>query len=106
MTEIQYILGQIAQEASEVAQEASKCQQFGLDETYFDEYHNPKSLNNAKRLEQELQDLLGVVRMLNIYSGGEENVHVSCNIDVEKGNKKIHKVEKYIQYSKDLGMTK
>lgn len=53
----QYLLVKLAEEAGEVAKEALKASQFGLDSTH-------KGNFNARYLLDELMDLAGVVTML------------------------------------------
>lgn len=88
----QYLLIKLAEEASEIAQIALKCSQFGLDEVY------PEAgVPNHERLSGELNDLLGVLHMLNTEGGlGFE----PCNGAVAK---KVEKIKKYLSYSKELG---
>lgn len=52
MTEIQYLLGKLAEKASEVAQMAIKCANFGLHET-----RTVDDPTNFSRLAEELEDL-------------------------------------------------
>lgn len=59
MTQEQYLLGKLAEEALEVAKEALKGQQFGLDEI------NPESNHsNREDTHKELDDLLAIIEML------------------------------------------
>ncbi len=101
MNKTQYLLGQIAQEAAEVAQEAIKCQQFGLDGKYEDSYHNPDNLNNAKRLEAELRDLISVVEILNAQADCMETF-VSYNPSHWHVSRKSEKIEKFSKFAKDV----
>lgn len=54
----QYLLNKLAKEASEVAQVALKASNFGLGEVYCYE-------SNRQRIFNELNDLLGVVELMN-----------------------------------------
>lgn len=92
----QYLLGKLAEEASEISQIALKTQQFGMDEVY-------EEASNKERCHEELNDLLSIVKMLN----------VECNFDYRQPNinldvylKKVDKVNKYYNYSKELGRVK
>lgn len=87
MTKEQYLLTCLAEEAVEVAQRATKAARFGLDEV-----QPGQGLTNKVRLEQELEDLLGVMRMLNL------------NPNPQMFRKKEERVEKYMAYSRELGM--
>ncbi len=59
MNRLQYLLTKLAEEAAEIAQISLKTQQFGLDERYND------GLSNKERCHQELDDLNGVIQLLN-----------------------------------------
>ncbi len=88
----QYLITKLAEEASEIAQIALKAQQFGMDEIC------PKlPESNKQRIHKELNDLLGVVEMLNT----EYNFDYRPN-DIEIAAK-INKVNKYYGYSIDCG---
>lgn len=91
MNKLQYYLCKLAEEASEVAQIALKAQQFGLDECYIDK-------TNKERIHAELNDLLGVVTLLN------EQFNFEFNVDDEAIIRKKLKVKEYITYSIRLGM--
>ena len=93
MNKIQYLLGKVAEECAEVAQRALKAQQFGLDECQSESH-----MNNWDRLEQELNDLDAVIKML------EEAHHKSFFIDYQEGLIKKDKVRHYYKYSQSIGM--
>ncbi len=61
MTREQYILNCLAEECAEVGQRASKAIRFGMTER-----QPGQELDNRKRLEQELGDLMGVVDLLGL----------------------------------------
>lgn len=86
MSREQYLLNCLAEECVEVAQRASKAIRFGLMEV-----QPGQGLTNKVRLEQELEDLLGVMRMLKL------------NPNPMMFKKKEERVEKYMAYSRDLG---
>jgi len=93
MNRLQYLLIKLAEEASEVSQIALKTSQFGTDETC------PGLLeNNKQRVHSELNDLLGIVEMLN------EEFDFKFNFSWTKAELKKLKVNKYYEYSKELGM--
>ena len=93
MTRLQYLLGKLAEEASEISQIALKTQQFGLDEIY-----HVQELTNAQRTHLELDDLMAVVHMLNT------EFNFGYEVDRINISKKIAKVNKYAEYSKERGM--
>lgn len=93
MNRLQLLLTKLAEEAAEVAQISLKCQQFGLDETW-----SGTHLPNKIRLHDELDDLNGIIQMLN--EEFELN-YVRSQFNVEK---KIQKVDKYCKYSQELGL--
>lgn len=64
MTNAQYLLGKLAEEAGELAQIAIKAQQFGLGETQCGQ--GDVFPTNAKRVQAELNDVIGVIKMLQI----------------------------------------
>lgn len=90
MTREQYLLGKLAEEASEIAQMALKTQQFGLDEVYIEE-------SNRMRLHSELNDLLTIIHLLN------EECQLNFHPDVSYADHKIKKIMKYYNYSMSLG---
>jgi hypothetical protein len=93
MNKIQYLLGKVAEECIEVAQRALKAQQFGLEER-----EQITSLNNWERMEQELNDLDAVIKLL------EEEYQKTFFIDYQEGLIKKDKVDRYYKYSQSLGM--
>jgi len=93
MKRIQYLLIKLAEEASEVSQIALKTSQFGMEETC------PGLLeNNKQRIHSELNDLFGIIEMLN------DEFNFEFKIDSVKSNLKRVKVNKYYEYSKEQGM--
>lgn len=93
MNKEQFLLTKLAEECNEVAQMALKTQQFGMDEVYIDK-------SNKERLHDELTDLMAIIQMLNV----EFNFNYYHNDSVQlKLEDKIKKVNKYLQYSVDLG---
>lgn len=92
MTRLQYLLTKLAEECSEVAQMALKSQQFGLEEK-----RAGQDLTNKERLHEELNDLNGIVRMLNREFGFG---FVPSGI---AATAKCEKVNKYYALSKKLG---
>lgn len=91
MTNVQYLLSKLAEEAAEIAQIALKAQQFGLDEIYQVE-------TNKQRTHKELNDLLGVLFLLN----QEEGFAFEPNQEAIQA--KVEKILEYRQYAVDLGM--
>ena len=95
MSREQYLLIKLAEEASEIAQIALKTSQFGMEEKY-----HKLDTNNKERIHAELNDLLGVVDLLNGESGfgfTQDSV-ASCT--------KAEKINKYYKLSQELGMVK
>lgn len=62
MTNEQYLLGKLAEEAAELAQIAIKAQQFGLDHVFGGQGDNTQS--NAERISAEMNDTVAVFYML------------------------------------------
>lgn len=99
MTEIQYLLGKLAEEASELAQIALKTQQFGLNEQC-----PGLEFTNLQRIEQEYNDVLAIVDLINERIDADDLSEHRVNFDYEQSLNKIAKVDKYRKYSKQLGM--
>lgn len=96
MTRMQYLLGKVAEEAAEVAQRALKAQEFGMREV-----QPGQPLNNAERLQYEVNDLVGVLRMaFDEFSSPEDFLFL---FDPDLQFLKMQKVEKFMQYSRELG---
>lgn len=97
MTKEQYFLTKLAEEASEVAQMAMKCAQFGVDERQYDD-----GPSNYERLIHEINDFRVIVGLIR----GRESVSL---IDLEGYpydlRAKEAKILKYLKYSQDLGQT-
>lgn len=93
MNRIDLLFVQVGEEASEVAQEASKCLRFGPDEIY-----PVIGITNAERVKAEFNDLLAVIEMLQ-----EEGAMPMPLIDREMIEAKKIKVEKNISYSATRG---
>lgn len=92
MNKEQLLLGLLAEECAEIAQRASKASRFGLDEV-----QKGQDKNNRERLHEELNDLMGVVAMLN------EQYDFGYNVSLYAVLAKREKIEKYARYSAELG---
>ena len=92
MTRQQLLLTQLAEECMEVAQRASKAIRFGIDEI-----QPGQELTNVERLRLEFSDLMAICDML-FYEG--------INLSVEQSliDAKQAKVEKFLEYSRSLGV--
>lgn len=90
MNRLQLLLGKLAEECLEVAKEALKAQQFGLDSTYI-------GSSNEDRIRQELDDMNAIVEMLN------DEFNLGYVPDAERIFKKKIKVNKFAEYSKAEG---
>lgn len=89
----QHLLTKLVEECAEVQQIALKAQQFGLDDVA------PNNLkSNIQRLHAELNDLWGVVELLNEESG------LDYKVDLDAIDKKKAKVRKWRNYSAQLGL--
>lgn len=86
----QFLLLKLAEEASEVAKDALKAAQFGLDE-------EGAPYDNRARLNGELNDLLAIVSLLN------SNTTLNYLPDQDHAARKCHKVKEYLGYSIRLG---
>lgn len=95
MTEEQYLLVKIAEEAGEVVQAALKCAHLGIDNKEFE-----WARTNSQTLKQELNDLFAVVEML------EGSSDCDLGLDSSLINAKIEKVGHWMKYSQVLGLVK
>jgi NTP pyrophosphatase (non-canonical NTP hydrolase) len=93
MNRREYLMQKLGQEACEVAQMASKNNEFGMFEVFPDQ-----PLTNAERLHLELDDLMAMIEMLN----DEFNLGYVPNRDNMDAKKR--KVEKYYAHSDSLGL--
>jgi len=93
MNKLQHLLLKLGEEAAEIIQIASKASQFGLDDV-----REGQQYTNRQLCHQEIDDILGVLNMLN-----EE-----CGFGYEPNSESIAakqvKVNKYLEYSKQLGL--
>ena len=92
MTYEQFLLGKLAEECTEIAQDALKTQQFG-----FDSCNPDTGLSNVEYLNNELNDVFAILEMLKD-GGYYEFTPESQAIQAKK-----EKVLKYLEYSKNLG---
>ncbi len=93
MTKLQFLLTKLAEECCEVSQMALKTQQFGVAEKL-----PGQDKTNKQRLHEELNDLNGIIYMLNEEFGFDYKPD-----GVAIYYKKL-KVEKYLGYSIKLGL--
>ena len=98
MTEIQHLLLKIMEECAEISQVCSKASQFGLEES-----HPDMDQNNLQRIRAEFGDLMGTVKYLYDVHGVEIAATKEC---MDSMTKKADKLEKYLKYSKSLGMVR
>lgn len=91
----QFLLLKLAEECVEVAQRCSKQMQFGKDEI-----QPGQNKSNCRRLLDELNDLIAVVDLL--LEAGEIPTNSVPQLEKAIAEKK-RKIEKYLEYSKELG---
>lgn len=92
MNRTEHLLTILMEECNEVAQRASKAKRFGVDEI-----QDGQSLTNAERIVVEWNDLFAVMDML-LKEGVVKNI-----FDFNMANAKQQKVEKYLEYSRQMG---
>lgn len=96
MTRQEHLMIIAMEECAEVQQRLSKALRFGLEqiqEKAIDKpEQNPMRLTNRERITDEYSDLIAVMRMLDMDT-----------VDLNKVQTKIAKVERYLQFSKQLG---
>ena len=91
MNVTEYLLSCLIEECAEVIQRATKAQRFGLHEI-----QPEQELTNEQRLAAELDDLLGTLSLL-----ARSGVRLSSS--GERVRAKVLKVEKFMDYSRELG---
>ena len=90
LSEEQYYLLKLSEEAAEVSQMVSKTIQFGLDEVFA-----PIGQTNQERLQNEINDFLAVIEVLN------EKFGFSFSADAQKISAKKEKMHAYFLYSQE-----
>lgn len=88
LSEDQYYLLKLSEEAAEVSQMVSKTMQFGLDEIF-----TPIGKTNQARLKDEINDFLAVIEVLN------EKFGFGFSPDNQKIAAKKAKMHEYFLYS-------
>lgn len=93
MTRLQYLLTKLAEEGGEISQMALKTQVFGLEEK-----KDGQGLTNRERLVGEIEDLMTIVKLLNVEFGlGFVETYPSIK-------DKVKKVNHWYDYSSSKGM--
>lgn len=95
MTRTDILLAMIGEEASEVAQEASKCLRFGPTEIY-----PPIGITNGHRVMCEYYDLKAIIKLLQ-----KEGIlpEISKPESELLMSAKVSKTEKMLEYSRECG---
>lgn len=93
MNRLQYLLSKLNEECNEVGKEALKASYFGMDERYRDMPTNRERINN------ELNDVMGIIKMLN----EEYNLDFQPDFNNQAVVDKIEKVNYYYRYGQSLG---
>lgn len=96
MNATEHLLTCLGEEGSEIAQDVSKCLRFGMDDT---NVLNPTGPTNRERLVNELNDLMGVCRLL-----VERNIIPADWQDFEKQREKREKVKTFMLYAMQKGV--
>ena len=89
-----YLIIKLGEECNEVAQRVTKALTFGLEEI-----QTGQDESNRERIMGEVNDLLGILKML-------QDEGFLPEADKQKINAKKDKVEKYYKYSQLLGIVK
>lgn len=95
MTREEHLLTILIEECNETAQRATKALRFGLQEV-----QPEQPLTNAERVVYEFNDIVAIMDLLMV-----DNAISNVFDRVAIGLKKV-KVEKYLEYSKELGTLK
>lgn len=93
MNQFQHLMVKIVEECSEIQKEALKAIQFGPNSLGSD-----KTLSNLERIHYELDDLNGVISLLN------ESHDFNYTPNTERIEEKKKKVMEYLRYSIELGL--
>lgn len=88
MDRLEYLLGKLSQECSELAQAASKAQEFGLDS-----YHPDTGKTNIEAIREEYNDIFAVVRLL---SNEFEPINIDINRVIAKENR-VNNIQQYLR---------
>lgn len=91
MTRLQWLLTKVAEEAGELAKEALKAQQFGMESSNGE-------FTNLESMQLEFNDLLGTLRLVI-----EEINQPAIHADPKLVFAKIEKLERYYGLLKNLG---
>lgn len=94
--ELDYLLGLLQEEASEIITETSKALRFGLHERYSPEYPT-----NMERVQNEVKDLLTIAEIMEDKYGFDFGVNIP---DRNHGDMKREKLVFYSGLSKHLGL--
>jgi hypothetical protein len=91
MTREEHLLTILSEECAEVSQRAAKALRFGLFET-----QEGKEDDNSVRLREEIEDLLGVIRILR-----DEGLITEPSHDRILAKKP--RIEKFLEHSREMG---
>jgi len=98
MSNTQFLLGKLAEEAGELAQACIKAQQHGLDKVFGSNFPD----SNKTLLENEYNDVIGIVHMLN----AEELMGTQCIKKISaKSLEKQRKTDKWRKVAIAEGFT-
>lgn len=104
MDTTEHLLTCLAEECGEVAKEVHKALRFGLDDKLTRDPDGPRGTEgptNLEKIASELNDLLGVVRLLE-----DERILPPLWCDTEQQIRKTHKVRKFMRYAAKVGALK
>jgi len=93
----EYLLTQLSEECSEIAQMCGKSQRFGLREVYDNTLANPERHDNLERLIGEINDFFGVLLFMQRIGILPKNIHRRKLIKA-----KVDKIGKYMRYAQKL----
>lgn len=98
MNKSEHLLTCASEECLEIAKNISKALRFGLEDR---NTLNPTGPTNRERIVDELNDLMGVLRLLEYH-----NIVEIDWADREKQEAKMQKVIKFINYAENVGTLK
>lgn len=93
MTELEYLLLKLVEEAGELIERAAKCSEFGMDEI-----QDGQKLTNKERLNTEVKDVNFISELID-----RAVLNFPCHHDPVQWSQKYKKFLKYKELSKRLG---
>lgn len=97
INETEHLLSCLAEECCETGQRVSKALRFSLEEIQRNLHDNPKQLNNAQRISEELGDAFAVGLLL------VRNGIIPDFRDADAVERKWNRIEQYMEHARATG---